>query len=298
MRKRPWQFQTACIFLCVFNGVIWFQNVNEMKPVVRVIFLDVGQGNAAVILLPDRSAVLVDGGAYRQKYNTGERVVVPFLQWEGVRTLEYVIATHNDNDHIGGLSSVIENVHVEKILWNGYPSKTATGAYFENTVSAHRFKTATPKPGNSIGGAGYRLYALYPASEQSNFNAESRDQNALSICILFCFGTHRFLLTGDAPASVEHELINSGIPIQSQVLLAGHHGSRYSTSQEFLKHVQPEHVVISCGRYNRYNHPHPDVLHRIASQNIALRRTDREGAVIFRSDGKHLNGSSIFFNLF
>ena len=226
---------------------------------LRVIVLDVGQGDAIVVETPEGATLLVDaggGGAYR--LDAGERVVAPVLWNRGTLRLGAAVATHDDQDHAGGMPSIRALFRIGE-AW---------------TPEALR---AGPR---MVGGV--RLTGLPGAGAASG----TRNDDALALRV--DYGLVSFLLASDVTAATEARLLAAGIPLSATVLKVAHHGSRGSSTPEFLRAVGPRVAVISVGARNPYGHPAPETLARLNAVEAAVYRTDRDGAVILETDGRAL----------
>ncbi|MFH1170888.1 MAG: ComEC/Rec2 family competence protein [Candidatus Vogelbacteria bacterium] len=260
------------------NAFIWYVVWRETpKGILTVAFLDIGQGDAIYIEAPNGNQILVDGGSGRQIFRAlGE--VMPFYD----RSLDVVIATHPDADHIGGLPFVLDRFVVGAVLEPGVSSDTNVSQEFKKRVN-----DGTPL--HQLARRGMRLRLdrdvaleiLFP--DQDTIGWET---NTASIVARLVYGGNSFLLTGDSPIKIEKYLIAlDGTGLQTDVLKAGHHGSRTSSAPEYLAVVHPRYAVISAGLNNRYGHPHQEVLDLFNKLGATILRTDEEGTIIFQSDG-------------
>jgi competence protein ComEC len=283
---------------------------------LRVWFFDVGQGDATFIVTPTGEQILIDGGqdlAVLAKLGQ----VMPI--WD--RTIDAVVATHQDADHIGGLAAVLERYDVARIVWNGDEKDTDVAAAFEAArISEPGVAPELGRRGNVLAFGDVTLTELWP--DPSALRDE--DANAASIVYRLDYGDTSVLLMGDATEEVENKMIQrtegpkepdgpkgtedavlvlgswnflsdsadepDGTEVKEyfldiDVLKAGHHGSATSTSYAFVWATRPEFAVVSCGEDNRYGHPHPVVLERLAGAGAVVFRTDLDGDVLLTSDG-------------
>lgn len=250
------------------------ETVSELS-CLEVHFIDVGQGDAT-LLVCDGRAMLIDAGE-----NDMGTTVQLYLQKQGVETLDYVIGTHPDSDHIGGLDVVITKFACGEILMPDYEKTTAT---YRDVIEAAEYKSCkitNPEVGTvyHLGGADFTIVAP---------NDKYRDSNNSSIGILLTHGENTFLFTGDAEADAEEDILENGIDIDADVFHVGHHGSRTSNTEEFLAAVTPEYAVISCGEGNSYGHPHAGPLNTLRASGAKLFRTDEQGSIVVESDGETL----------
>ena len=248
---------------------------------VELIFLDVGQGDAVAIRSPRGRWLLVDTGPRSPRYDAGARVVVPYLRGRGASSLEALVLTHPDLDHIGGAEAVFSNLEVRRVL---DPAKPAGRSAYVAALERARDSGSVwlvARAGNRLSLDGVTLEVLHPGGEGAAVvGDEANDQ---SVVLLLRYGRFTALLTGDAPAAVERALVEAGRIPDLAVLKAGHHGSETSTSWELLESSLPELAVISAGARNRYGHPHAPVLSRLERAGARIVRTDRDGAVRVRA---------------
>lgn len=245
---------------------------------LQVHFLDVGQGDAIFIETPDGVQVLIDGGpdgtVVRQL-----SAVMPLLD----RTIDLVIGTHPDKDHIGGLIDVLERYQVDHILVTGNQGITAVAKRFQDSVVAEGAVVHAAQAGQWYRlGEEVLLLVYSPAGR-----ADVMESNASSIVAQVVFGEISFLLTGDATIAIEDYLASTfGTRLDSDVLKLGHHGSRTSSSELFLDTVTPQYTVVQAGSDNSYGHPHPEVVERVTTRSIPMLHTGEVGRVTIVSDGQ------------
>ncbi len=268
--------------LVIVNALVVVQLSARQSGVLTVSFLDVGQGDAILIEGPTGVNVLVDGGPDRSVVRELPRIMGPLD-----RQLDMVVATHPDKDHIGGLSDVFLLYDVDTLLTPGLASDTDGYDRFVATVaneSGLQSYLAHAGQKISLGGGAY-MEVLYPNKDVSRLKAT----NDASIALRVVYGDTSFLLTGDLSSNVEDTLVKVGDgSLKSDVLKAGHHGSKYSTSAKWLSQVAPSVVVVSAGKENTHGHPAPEVLQRIERQGAAVVSTIEEGTITFVSDGVSL----------
>jgi competence protein ComEC len=232
--------------------------------------IDVGQGTS-VLLRTAHHALLYDTGPAFAESDAGERIVVPFLRASGVGRLDGVIVSHDDNDHSGGLASVLRDMPTGWLL-HALPAG-----------SAHL--VAAPAPRRCVRGQrwhwdGIEFDILNP--RHSAWQDTARKDNDFSCVLRVSRGASSFLITGDAERRGELELLESGLPLAATVLVAGHHGSRTSSLDAFVAEVSPRWVVYTVGYRNRFGHPHPEVLARFRKADSVQLRSDRDGLIRFR----------------
>ena len=251
------------------------RDIKDVSGELQIHYIDVGQGDATLIQC-DGMNMLIDAGE-----NDKGMQVRAYLEKQGVKKLDYVIGTHPDSDHIGGLDVVIYNFHCGTILMPDYEKDTKTYDDVIQTIKNKHYKITEPIVGNTyeLGQAEFTIIAPNRAYD---------DANDASIGLVLTYGEQSFLFTGDAEEAAEADIVKNGIDIQAKVYKAGHHGSRTSSSEELLELVKPEIVVISCGEDNSYGHPHADILNYCRTNKIPIYRTDMQGTIVVKTDGKRL----------
>ncbi|MBN3033367.1 MAG: DNA internalization-related competence protein ComEC/Rec2 [Candidatus Saganbacteria bacterium] len=257
---------------------------------LTVTFLDVGQGDSALIELPDGKKVLIDGGgldrvkeARNDDDPIGSKVVVPFLQHKGINRLDLVILTHPHADHLGGLNKVLAEIKVDGVLDGGQADNSRAYERFKELIAANRIKYALGRAGQVIDfGPEVKGYILNPSEPLL------RDTNSDSIVMRLVYGEVAFLFTGDLGFPGEERVLSLGSGLRSTVLKVGHHGSATSSGGEFLRAVAPRYAVVSVGARNRYRHPTRAALERLAAAGAEIYRTDLNGAIEVKTDGREL----------
>lgn len=247
-----------------------------------VYYLDVGQGDSELIQLSNGKNILIDAGTR----STAEELV-GYLQNLGVQKIDYLIATHPHEDHIGGMTDVVQNFEIGSIYMPKIAdSQIPTTKVYENLLTAIGEKglsiTAAQAGSVIFEEAGARMEILAPNS------AEYGDLNSYSIVTKLTVGEKAFLFTGDAEADSEEEMLDLGYSVDADVLKLGHHGSSTSNSMAFLEAVSPQAAIVSCGAGNDYGHPHQEVMDRLAQLNVTVYRTDTQGTVLARCDGSSI----------
>lgn len=244
---------------------------------LRVHFLDVGQADSELIQFPNGKVALIDGG------NRGDSdFLVDYIKKLNIERIDYLIATHPHEDHIGGLPKVVKAFDIGKVYM---PNKAANTKIFETLleeINNKDLKITQAKEGMMILDEGdIKFSILAPIGE----NYEKI--NDYSIVNKLEYKDTSLLFTGDAERQSENELIDSGLDLSADILKAGHHGSNTSSTDEFLDLVDPKYAVISSEVGNSYGHPHKEVIERLNKRNIKILRTDEMGTIILDSDGKN-----------
>lgn len=250
------------------------------KP-LEVSFFDVGQGDAIFIETPKRQQILIDGGPSSVIL---EKLGKEMPFWD--RTIELVILTHPEKDHLSGLVEVLKKYQVKNIFWTGIVRNTVEYQEWLKALEKEGAKIFIAKAGQKIIISRTVLEILHPF--ESIQGRGLKDSNNTSVVVRLGFGESSFLFTGDLPAFQERELVSRGADIDSDVLKVGHHGSKTSSSEDFIKEVSPELAIISAGKNNSYGHPHQEVLDVLGKYGIKILRTDQNGDIKIFSDGKKL----------
>jgi competence protein ComEC len=275
----------SCSLLCALVFWHWIVSARNLEAV----FLNVGRGDAAFIRSPGSAGLLIDGGVKNEYFDCGRSILLPFLRWNGSRTLDGMIISHPEMDHMGGLLTTLGRVPPLTVWWNPVTVHSqhldalfaAAGQRRGRIAAADRTQSTVP-----FGTATIRF--LNPARSPDNAEARHTSFNNASVVCRIEHGEVSFLFTGDLESEGEQELLASGLPLAASVLKVGHHGSRTSTSRAFLEAVRPRIAVISCEGPIFRSHPHRSVLERLESAGAAVYITGRDGAVILTSDGRDL----------
>lgn len=272
------------VLLIVSLGFLYWQSnatASSNNELLKVTFLDVGQGDAIFIETPDGMQILIDGGP--------DSSVLRELAKQmpvGDRDLDMILATHPDKDHIGGLVDVLERYDVENIVMTNNKNDTPVFEAFTKAVEEEHGNVHYAYTGQQLGlGASTSILILSPSGEVENW-----ESNTSSIITQLRFGDTEFMLTGDAPSSIEDYLVNyfGEEVLESEVLKLGHHGSKTSTSEKWLQTVQPKYAIVSAGKDNTYGHPNPEVIERASKYNIEILNTAEKGSITFLSDGREV----------
>lgn len=267
--------------LVIINVMIFYVVYSESRNnLLKVSFLDVGQGDAIFIEAPNGNQLLIDGGPDKNILNALSRVM-PFYD----KTIDMILITHPDQDHIGGIPEVLKKYNISEYVDSGATSSTGTFLELQNEILENNIKTEIVKEGDLIDlGSGVYLKILYPNGE-----TDSKDTNENSIVAKLFYGNSTFLLTGDAPSDVELYLaMTSGEELESNVLKVAHHGSKNSLSSEFLSAIKPEYSIISAGKNNSFGHPHKEIIDALNELGTKILGTYELGDIIFESDGDSL----------
>ncbi len=272
------------ISLVTANLVVWQWAVE--RDTMDLVFMDVGQGDACLIVTPDHQAVLIDAGEKNYRVDMGSRVVLPVLRQLSVERIKYLVMTHPHSDHIGGVTSVLNEVSVDTI-WDTTIDHHSQ-MYDDIKTQLQVNETALIHP--FAGDTRWLFPALHLAvllPDSAYFN-HLKSINNRSIIIKLIYGTCSFLLMADLEQEGEEILCSLGGGLKADILKAGHHGSITSTRPRFLDLVDPEIAVISVGTGNKFQHPSATVISRLTAAGVQLHRTDRQQALWLRSDGRKI----------
>ncbi len=291
--------QVVVIGLAVLAIGIWDAAWRDRGRLLEVTFLDVGQGDAAFIRFPDGKTMLVDGGlnssrietteagiAKRVGYDHGERTLDPFLCHEGVFGIDLLLLSHPDNDHGGGFAHILGEFDVKRVL--GVPHQDlskSTHQILHEIVDAKGIPHALGYAGTIDLTSTTRLELLHPFDAAST-DLHDKDVNNDSLVLKLTYGDVRILFTGDIGRKVELKLVESGEDLRAEIIKVPHHGSKTSSSAEFLDAVRPQYAIFSLGQRNRYRFPSAVVVKRYRERGCRILRTDRLGAIRLRTDGQ------------
>lgn len=274
-KKKQIVFLAGLFFIAV---IIWVFVFQEAKTgFLEIKFFDIGQGDAEFIQMPNKKQVLIDGGpdlSILEKLGKA----MPFYD----RHIDLVILTHPESDHLSGLIEVLKRYQIGAVIVNGVIRETDQYKEFINVIKAKNILIYIAKSGGEINlGNNVKIDILYPLE-----NLKGKiltDSNNSSIVAKLIYNNFETIFTGDIEKSVENKLVKSGIDLKSDVLKIAHHGSKTSTSEEFLKAVNAIMAVIEVGKDNKYGHPHQEVLERL--KNLVVFTTGKNGDVEIFSNG-------------
>jgi competence protein ComEC len=262
---------------------------------LRATIIDVGHGSASLLELPGGHTILIDGGGFADNstFDVGARIIAPFLWRKKIRSVDALILSHPNSDHLNGLIYIAEHFNVKKVWTNNETRSTLGYLNFMKCITDHQIiypvYAQMPRE-HRINGV--HLKFLYPPPDflDLRHSQKWRNSNNNSLVIKVAFGSISFLFPGDIMTAAENELVQiAGDELTTTVLIAPHHGSRSSSSKVFLDQVQPEVVIISSGRRGRYKFPHPSVLERYAHRGCKIYRTDINGAVHLQTNGRNVS---------
>ncbi len=293
--RSRWTSAAALSALSIFAVIAWQPWKPALAPGwLEISAVDVSQGDSILVVFPDGETMLVDAGGFpgmsrmarKPNLNIGEDVISPFLWSRGIHRIDYAVLTHEHSDHMDGLPAILDNFH-PKELWTGAQIDTPAWNTVRDHAAKNRVRILTPSgtdPVRRIGGVDIQILAPLP-----DYAVGANPSNNDSLVMQIRYGKRSVLLTGDAERMIEDELVNTGRLTPVTLLKVGHHGSKTSSSEEFLDAVKPEFALISAGYLNQFHHPNADVLSRLAEHHTMVLRTDLRGLVTFRTDGNRVD---------
>ncbi|NMA94831.1 MAG: DNA internalization-related competence protein ComEC/Rec2, partial [Clostridiales bacterium] len=281
-KERPSIFDPKKISAIVITAVLLLCLVLNLYPRdLKVVFLDVGQGDCIYIETPEGHRILIDAGGtpyrgFEQTFDVGRQIVLPFLLKNGISSLDMVVASHWHEDHVGGIMPIIEELRVSSFL---YHPPNEYGSIYENIMKITEDRSISKlialRGDSYLIGGNLQMDILNPGENMGDLSENNR-----SIVIYMHYGDATLMFTGDIENEIEEILISKGIP-SAQILKIAHHGSKTSSTQGWLDRVNPQIGIVQVGK-NSFNLPNEDVLKRIGRRGIQIYRTDRDGAVICR----------------
>ena len=277
----------ACILLCIALGIAALSHFLHLDNtlltsatndgILYIHYIDVGQGDASLMALPDGSHILIDAGP-----KSAAPALTRYLSDAGVTKLDYFILTHPHEDHIGGAPTVFENCEVKNVIM---PDATTNTRIFTQTLDAiekENCQNHIAEPGDVYAvGDTAKMTILGPIQTPKN------NLNNCSIILRFVYGHTAFVFTGDAEEKAEKQMLDAFADqsLACDLYQVGHHGSSTSSSLALLEALKPTFAVLSCGKDNDYGHPHNEIIKRLSGQGIKCYRTDEVGSIVFSSDG-------------
>lgn len=277
--KKRLKYIIPCICLILCFIIYLQQKPNDLQ----IHFIDVGQGDAILIITPQKHTVLIDtGGSLNANFDIGKRVTLPYLRHYGITKLDYIILSHSDTDHAGGAKAILIKIPVNHLIiadedLDNYAKVLqlpVNHLFLQNAIVAKSDMQFT------LDGVNFSF--INPAKTTANTSNDASNVLKLS------YYNFSALFTGDLTQTGEKNLLQTSTNLQATILKVGHHGSKTSSSSEFLTAVKPQFAIISVGKYNSFNHPNPEVIDRLNALPTKILRTDINGAIIFTTDGDFL----------
>jgi len=303
LKQRSWTSTKYLIYpavaaLLLLTGIIVFHPFSSPSPDgrLRIDFLDVGQGDSALVTFPDGRTMLIDSGG-RIKYRDddeeaepfepdvrgiGESVVSEFLWHRGYSKIDFVVATHAHADHIEGLNDVAKNFKVGAVIFGRTPDADSNYSTLADVLRRRRIPFETVSRGDVLNFGDARVEVLFPNASEAN----ELSDNDNSVVLRIAFGSRKFLLTGDIERGAEFALINDDI--SADIVKVAHHGSRTSSAEDFVNRTAAKYAVISVGRSSPFSHPHTEVVERWAASGATVMSTGEKGTISVSTDGTDL----------
>lgn len=258
-------------------------NPNETEKNLTVTYLDVGQADS-ILIENDNEYMLIDAGN-----NDDGPLLVKYFKEKNITTFKYLIGTHPHEDHIGGLDDIINNFNINTIYMPDVITTTKTFLDVLDAIENNNLTYKVPKIEEIFTLGDATLEVLYTG-------VDTKDLNNTSIVLRLDYQNTSFLFTGDATDITEKILLKKKQNLKVDVLKVGHHGSKYSTTTDFLNATNPKYAIISVGKNNTYNHPDTKTINKLNKYNIETHRTDKEGTIIITSDGNNIEIKNINTN--
>jgi competence protein ComEC len=273
---------------------------DKLSPDLKITVIDVGQGTSTLARFPGGKNILIDGGGFSDgSFDTGKSVLAPFLYHERINNVDTVVLSHPHPDHLLGLIYIMNNFNVRQVWRSNLPIDLEDYPGWEKAIKLNKINVSLVSnklPDKIINGV--KVKVLWPPnySVQDVNNLSYDEVNDSSLVLKITFGQVSFLIPGDISADVEEQLIKSKIDLRSDVLVVPHHGSNHSSSAAFIKAVACRYGIVSAGKSNIFNHPHPSVLQRYKEAGAGVFRTDRDGAITIKTDGNNLQINTFIKN--
>lgn len=260
--------------LLTLSFILLFIINSQRKQNLKVVFFNVGQGDS-ILISQGSKQLLIDGGKDGKLLLQELGEFIPF--WD--RKIETVIETHPDADHIGGLVEVFKSYEVQSIIKTEAQSDSQTFKVLEELIGNEKSEIIEARSGEKIKfSQDAEVDIIFPLEKIAE---NIKDTNSASVTLKLAYGDNKFLFTGDLPIEQEKEILNKNVDVKADVLKVGHHGSKYSTSDEFMRAVSPSDAIISVGKNNSYGHPHADILKKLNENKINVLRTDEIGDIVY-----------------
>lgn len=284
-----------CIEIFISSHKVFSHSLDYHKPLLKIIFFNVSQGDASLIQLPNKKNLLIDGGPGGDDYSrfdAGKKIILPYCTKNNIKKIHALIMTHPHSDHIGGLLSILKNFPVECIYDCGMPHTSELYYQCLEIIDKKRIKYKIPTSGDTIQlDPKVQISILHPLK---NWKYQ-KEANNNSIVIMMRYGQIKCLFTGDIEKEVEKILIHH-YSLESTLIKIPHHGADTSSSDDFIKAVNPKIGILSVGKHNSFNHPSMEVIKKYKGQNTKILRTDIVGHIMFITDGNHYTLKTIKYN--
>jgi competence protein ComEC len=292
MRTRTGRLGAGAVVALLLGLMLWHPFAPALHArELELTAIDVGQGDSLLVVFPDGKTMLLDGGgipvfgrAQRSNLDTGEDVVAPYLWDRGIRRVDVIALSHAHEDHIGGLPALIADFRPAELWTGATPHSVSWDRAHDAAVRTATAIRPLHSPARfAFGGAEVEVLAPMPG-----YLPADTPKNNDSLVLRVTYGSRAFLLSGDVERPIEREMVAAGEIHSTDVLKVAHHGSRTSSIEEFLDAVHPAFAVISAGFENSYGHPHPAILDRLREHHATILRTDLDGMITIRTDGRRI----------
>ena len=292
LTHRWWRAAAGASTAMLLVLLLWHPFAPDIPPgQLELTAIDVGQGDSLLVSFPDGKRMLIDGGGIPvfgrgapPQLDIGEDVVAPYLWSRSIRTVDIIALTHAHEDHIGGLPALIADFH-PKELWTGATPDSSAWRLLDLRAAQNKVKIRPLVAGGHLAFGGAEIAVLAPLAD---YAPRATPGNNDSLVLRLRYGRHAFMLSGDIERPIERRMLNRHELSRTDVLKVAHHGSRTSSTEPFLDSVQPTFAIISVGSDNSYGHPNQEVIDRLHEHHAAVFRTDQDGLISIRSDGRRL----------
>ncbi len=291
-RGRWWRTLAVGVVAIFLVLLLWHPFPPETLPgQLEMTTIDVGQGDSLLVVFPDGKRMLVDGGGIpnfghqsKTQLDIGEDVVAPYLWERSIRSVDVIALSHAHEDHIGGLPALVSDFHPRE-LWTGATPDSPSWSKLQDRAIRSGVKIVPMQAPGRFAFGGAEIEVLAPFAD---YVPSDTPKNNDSLVLRLCYGRHSFLLSGDVERQIEYRMVDANELPRTDVLKVAHHGSRTSSTEAFLEAVNPTFAVVSAGFENSYGHPNRDVIERLEQHHAAILRTDEDGLITIRSDGRRL----------
>lgn len=291
---KKYNFSIPIIVFLVSSGFYSYEKISDYEK-LKISFINVGQGDSTLIQTPEGKNILIDCGQYSEKeingrkiiFNASERYIIPFLKHNGVNKIDVLILTHPDSDHIGGANSIIENFDVNEIWDSGQQDDSKMYSSLFESILKHNIPIKIVNKNDNYNEKNLSLKVINQINS-NNLDEKSYNNNN-AIVLKLTYKQKSFLFTADIEKEQEQSLLDNKADVTADILKVAHHGSKSSSTENFIIKVKPNTAVISVGKNNLYHHPSNSVLDTLNKNKIKIFRTDENGGIIVKTDGENIN---------